>query len=493
MVVEKDPAPGAKDMAAAQLHRAVAHFRRVTRPPDAAEADGRLLARYLAHGDAAAFESLVRRHGPMVFGVCRRVLHNRHDAEDAFQATFLVLLRRARSLRDYETVGNWLYGAAHRTALAARRAAARRRAREAGTSPRPAWGGEERDDLHALLDQELARLPDRYRAAVVLCDLQERTRREAARLLRCSEGTVASRVARGRALLARRLTRRGVTLSAAAVAAALAPEATAAAVPAALLRAACWAAGSGSGPAMVLAKGVARAMAMTKLKVASAVLLVAGMVGAGVGPAALSGFADNGPAPAAGPKQVVRPASKPAAAARTETKVYAVGDLVIPPNPAAKPGQEVVTQENVLISSIKTFLAPGSWSDTEGPGTIDYFPATMSLVVKHTPEVQAQVESLLTCLRRAIDREERVKQAAEFMTQYNTLVRQGKVDEAIFLVSRAATLDPENATYSEILADWMASKIRETAELKARKDKTVEQLLRRIDELEKHVEKLDKK
>src|SRR5262249_29947177 len=150
------------------------------------------------------------------------VLRNPHDADDAFQATFLVLVRRGDSVQPSGKVGNWLYGVAYRTALEARRAAARRRVKEARArkvpplqrvgfaenAPDDAWA-----DLRPLLDRELSRLPDRYRGPVVLCDLEGQTQKEAARQLGCPEGTVSSRLARGRALLARRLRRHGAALS----------------------------------------------------------------------------------------------------------------------------------------------------------------------------------------------------------------------------------------------------------------------------------------
>ena len=126
------------------------------------------------------------RHGPLVLGVCRRVLRDAHGAEDAFQATFLVLVRRAASVVPREAVGNWLYGVAYRTALEARRAAARRRARERQVHDMPhptARPQEIGRELRPLLDEELSRLPDKYRSAVVLCDLEGRTRKEAARQL----------------------------------------------------------------------------------------------------------------------------------------------------------------------------------------------------------------------------------------------------------------------------------------------------------------------
>src|SRR5579872_239835 len=158
--------------------------------------DGQLLGAFVARRDGAAFEALLRRHGPMVLSVCRRVLGDSHDAEDAFQATFLVLVRKAAGLRSRELVGNWLYGVAHRTALKARTAAARRRARERQVEemPHPEVGPDEAwSDLQPLLDRELERLPDKYRVPLVLCELEGRGRKEVARLLRLPEGTLSSR------------------------------------------------------------------------------------------------------------------------------------------------------------------------------------------------------------------------------------------------------------------------------------------------------------
>jgi RNA polymerase sigma factor (sigma-70 family) len=167
--------------------------------------DGQLVQRYLDDGDGAAFAALVRRHGPMVLGVCRRVLRHEQDAEDAFQATFLVLARKAASVVPAEAVGHWLYGVAYRAAQKAREAAARRRARERLARPRQPEECPVPDERREDLDREIARLPDVYRAAVVLCHLQGLSRKEAARRLGCPEGTLSSRLAKARRLLAGRL------------------------------------------------------------------------------------------------------------------------------------------------------------------------------------------------------------------------------------------------------------------------------------------------
>jgi RNA polymerase sigma factor (sigma-70 family) len=253
------------------------------------EAD--LWERYVHHRDEAAFEALVRRHGPMVLGVCRRILHNEQDAEDAFQATFLVLVRRAASLRSPRALANWLHGVARRTALEARRAAAKRRVKEAALVQPRALVEDARDDFRPLLDQELCHLAEKYRNAVVLCDLEGKTRKEAARQLGWAEGTVASRLARGRGLLAKRLARRG--FAGALVAAALSQGAAPACVPPTLvistIKTGCGAAlgapalGLFSGTVAALTEGVLKSMLLSKVKSVIAVLLVIGMAALSTG------------------------------------------------------------------------------------------------------------------------------------------------------------------------------------------------------------------
>ncbi|MCI0704762.1 MAG: RNA polymerase sigma factor, partial [Planctomycetia bacterium] len=178
--------------------------------------DGELLARFVDSRDASAFAELVRRHGALVLGVCRRVTGHPQDAEDAFQATFLVLAKKASSLRNPALLGNWLYGVAFRVAWRAKRSASRRRAREVpvSTLPEPpAPTQPAMTDLTPILDEELSALPACYREAIVLCDLRGASREEAAIALGIPEGTLSSRLANGRKKLAARLTKRGVSLS----------------------------------------------------------------------------------------------------------------------------------------------------------------------------------------------------------------------------------------------------------------------------------------
>jgi RNA polymerase sigma factor (sigma-70 family) len=256
--------------------------------------DAHLLERFLARRDEGAFAALVARHGPMVLGVCRRVLGNHHDAEDAFQAAFLVLARRAAALRPRAALGPWLYGVAFRTALGAAATRNRRRSRERQVRdmPHPEVAPADLLDWQPLLDRELSRLSERYRAAVVLCDLEGKTRKEAARLLGVPESTLANRLARARALLAKRLRGRGVELTGAALAAALAAETASARVPTVLLRCTARAAAgqltAASAPAVLLMKGVMQAMLLRKLKLVALVVLVTAALGA-VGLACRSG------------------------------------------------------------------------------------------------------------------------------------------------------------------------------------------------------------
>jgi RNA polymerase sigma factor (sigma-70 family) len=255
--------------------------------------DGQLVQRFIDRRDEAAFAALLARHGPLVLGVCRRLLADPADVEDAFQATFLVLVRKAGSLRDSRLLGTWLYKVSYRVALRARAGAGRRTPpTPEGVAPTPA-DELERRELRAVIDEEIDRLPWRYRRPVVLCYLEGLSHEEAASRLGCAVGTINSRLATARQRLKGRLSRRGMAPSEVPVVVAALPAAARVGVPAALLRVTsqaalgvangCAVAGAVSATAAVLAEGVLRAMITSKLRVAAAGLLAAGLAVAGLG------------------------------------------------------------------------------------------------------------------------------------------------------------------------------------------------------------------
>lgn len=255
--------------------------------------DRELLRQYVANHDEAAFAALLHRHAPLVWSVCRRLLDNEHDAEDAFQAVFLVLLRKSPSLRVGPSLASWLHSVATRIALKSRVTLLRRLHREKravmSTSSDP-YAAVEGRDLRVLLDEELDRLPEKYRAPLVLCYLEGMKLTEAARQLGWREGTLCGRLARARELLRKRLSRRGLTLSGAALAAALTESATAPAttVSAAVRMAALFAlgqtaAGTVSPSVATLAQCVLHTMTVAKLKTALALVVALGLFAAGAG------------------------------------------------------------------------------------------------------------------------------------------------------------------------------------------------------------------
>jgi RNA polymerase sigma-70 factor (ECF subfamily) len=251
--------------------------------------DCALVERFLVQCDPAAFAALVRRHGATVLGVCRRVLGNHHDAEDAFQATFLVLARKARTITRREALGSWLYGVAYRVALKARADAGRRRKHEraaARQAEEPAVPAGTSEEVRPIVAEEISRLPNKYRWPVVLCYYEGKTYQEAARLLGWPAGTTAVRLARARARLRNRLAVRGVALSAAVVAGCLAEGAAWAAEGARLADATAdaalrWltdpAAAGVSTQVIALTEGVVKAMVLRDWKALVGVVLVLGM------------------------------------------------------------------------------------------------------------------------------------------------------------------------------------------------------------------------
>jgi RNA polymerase sigma factor (sigma-70 family) len=406
-------------------------------PASGDDTDAHLLERYVASRDAQSFAAIVQRHGPLVWGVCRRLLADHRDAEDAFQATFLVLVRRAASVVPRQMVGNWLHGVARRTALKGRALAARRRKRECQVidmpereaSPPEAWA-----DVRAVIDEELTHLPGRYRAVVLLCDLDGKTRDQAATELGVPVGTVAGWLWRGRRLLARRLTRRGVTLAAAPLAAALGQYEASAKVPAAIesttvevaVRFAVGTLASGTirAPVAMVTQGVLHSMWLSKFRAVLTLVVAAAIIGTGVTGLAIRATAGDEPKPKAVPepragkpadetagdppdlrkikqevdrlrgeleeiKKQINPASRPPtkssddSAAVLTIRIYPVAELMSEP------------KDEALVRVITNTVRPTTWSIQGGQGTIEYFAAGKCLVVNQTQPVHAQIEQLL--------------------------------------------------------------------------------------------------
>jgi RNA polymerase sigma factor (sigma-70 family) len=287
------------------------YLRGLFRAPAAAHSDRELLRAFAGRRDETAFAALVGRHASLVWGVCRRLLRDEQDAEDAFQATFLVLARKAGSVPWREDAGNWLYAVALRVARQARARAARRRRRDSEVvmAPQPTADEGPDADVSAAVAEEVGRLPDKYRRPVVLCYLQGKTYPEAAQLLGWPEGTVSGRLARARDILRRRLTRRGLALPAG-VAALLAAEATEAAAPGTLVQVTIRVAmgPEASSAAVALAEEVIRAMFYSRLRSVGAVVLALAVIGTGLGVWAHGRNEPPAPAPEAPPAPAPREA-----------------------------------------------------------------------------------------------------------------------------------------------------------------------------------------
>jgi RNA polymerase sigma factor (sigma-70 family) len=278
--------PGADAMTSEVLNGVIRYLQRITSSSEIFDStDDQLLEKYVSLKDEIAFEMLVRRHAFMVLGVCHRVLSNHADAEDAFQATFLVLVRKASTIRSRTTLSNWLYGVAYNTALKLKAMNAKRRLKEqmAGTLSKKEFSLERYQELQTLLDSQLSRLPEKYRSPIVLCDLEGKTIQEAARLLNWPQGTVATRLNRGRAKLAKQLTSQGVTLPSAVITGMLLESLASAQVPNELVVSTTKAASlmtTGQLTAIPnqvvdLTEGVIQTMFSTKFKIVTAMMLTA--------------------------------------------------------------------------------------------------------------------------------------------------------------------------------------------------------------------------
>jgi RNA polymerase sigma factor (sigma-70 family) len=347
-------------MAQTQLAATLRHIHRLAGVADGPPpTDTQLLQRFLADRDEAAFAALVERHGRMVFGVCRQVLQQRQDAEDAFQATFLVLARSAASIRAGAALPSWLYGVANRIARNARRAGGRRRwhERRAATVAQAepgldvAWR-----DLQAVLADEVSRLPEKFRAPFVLCCLDGRSKSEAAAQLGWKEGTVSWRLAEARKRLQQRLVRRGLTLSAALCAGAVTAADAATVPPVAAFNFVLGTAVGVSARVLALADGATRTLIAGKAKLATAVLLAIGVAGAGAqvhrGAAAPTAQA---PPPAA---------ERPAPAQPNAPEAVTVGGRVLGPGGQPVAGAEVLM--TATDDNWKTEIVGRATSGTDG-------------------------------------------------------------------------------------------------------------------------------
>ena len=334
--------------------------------------DAELLDRWVVNRDEAAFELLLRRHGPLVLSVCRRLLHHPQDVEDAFQAAFLLLVRKAASIRRRQALASWLYKVAYRVALRAR--ADRQKTAVATAADLEALAATSDDellwrDLRPVLDDEVQRLPEKYRAAFVLCHLQGLTNQEAADTLGCPLGTVLSRLSWARQRLRVRLARRGLAISAVGLATVLADNAASAAIAPALIQstlvsserfATC--AAAGTAPSVLLAEGVLKTMFASKLILSAAAflgLLVLGAVSAvhrTQAAAAPPRATPGAPVPArakipAEPKEVIRSISS-----RLNGRILVLGTEIDPKTLTAKQRERLLQSGNLLTVTV-AFLA----------------------------------------------------------------------------------------------------------------------------------------
>jgi len=375
--------------------------------------DAQLVESFLRR-EEGAFDALLRRHGKVVLGVCRRVLGNTHDAEDAFQATFLVFVQKAATVRKRELLGSWLYGVAYRIALEARTAAARRRTKE-GAMRTIAKNQAAGDDIHdlqrelqLLLDRELNRLPDKYRVPIVLCDLEGKTQKEVARMLGCPQGTVSGRLARARVLLATRLRRHGLALSGGALAWTLAQDAALAAVPPALalstsrmadaVLAGQPVAAAASANVSTLATGALKAMLLTKLKVVVGCFVLLALGCLFTYQALGSDFAGDNSGPGQVPIAAPGASEKKNAVPENKRRLFVTGSL--------KLKYEGNDSEELFIGMIAVDPETGRWKKiTEGGNGYDMSP-------RGSPDGETLVfvrdDAILTCATQGADNSRKI-------------------------------------------------------------------------------------
>lgn len=319
------------------------YLRNLVAVEDARKLDDRaLLRRFADDRDGAAFAALVDRYAPLVLAACRRLLAREQDAEDVLQATFLVLVRKAGSIRKHESVGSWLYGTAYLLARKVRAADARRKERErvvaearpASVPPRT-W-----DDLGPVLDEELQALPDKYRAPLLLCCLQDKTRDEAARELGWTPGAVKIRLERGRELLRSRLARRGIALSVTLLATSMASASVPVRTVAVIVEQSMSFAGRqavNAPPAVELATGWLRELAAVKARFVAA--LAAGVMAVGLGIGGFAMLSDRAPPPTVDLAATATPPAKPAADPNQTPAPEPRSPIIVPPAEAPpKPG-----------------------------------------------------------------------------------------------------------------------------------------------------------
>jgi RNA polymerase sigma factor (sigma-70 family) len=412
-------------MSTAGLSKALEYFR-LELLPEARETDGQLLTRFVAGRDEIAFAALVRRYEPLVFGVCRRVLRNHHDAEDAFQATFLVLARKAGNVAKRETLGCWLSRVAYHVALEVRAVNTRRQARETSLAdiPHPELSPPEPHDWRSLLDEELNRLPVKYRSAIVLCELEGRPRKEVAGLLGLPEGTLSSRLAMARKMLGERLTRRGLTLTGTALTTALAPvpaPAASTALLATTVRAALLVAAGQSAsvttPAAILMNGVLKTMFLQKLKVLTAAVLMTATLCAG-------GFvyqASSGPAKAQGQVASAKPQNE-LEALRKENELLKLNLQVVLEKVRAQEEQLRALKDKKtapVTATTTTEFLPRVLLDHDKDGLAEY------LVI----DPFSQAEAALKAWRNAKDKAAK-KRAAEALEKATQKLREQLKDPA---------------------------------------------------------------